>query len=85
MEALPPDRLPGVAIPSGLPLGTPTTVGVPLVGTHLPSGRTIPLTPFLSGRGNKKKGGLWRDTLQTACQRGCPPLDSRFPTCHCEE
>ena len=31
--------------------GTPSTVGVPLVGTHRPSVRTIPLAPFLKGRG----------------------------------
>ena len=39
-------------------------------------GRTIPLAPFLEGRGEVKKGRLWRHILHTACQRGYTPLDS---------
>ena len=39
---------------------------------------TIPLAPFLTGRGNnKKRRKLWRHILHSSCQRGCTPLD--FP------
>ena len=38
--------------------------------------RTIPLAPFLEGRGEEKKCSLWRHILHTACQWGCTPLDS---------
>ncbi len=64
--------------PLGSPFGargTPTTVGVPLVGTHRPSVRTIPLAPFLRGRGNNKEDGLWRYILHTSCHWGSAPLD----------
>ena len=27
----------------------------------------------------KKEVCLWRHILQTSCQRGCAPLDTRFP------
>ena len=37
---------------------------------------TIPLAPFLPGRGKRKEGGLWRHILQASCQRGGAPLDS---------
>ena len=37
---------------------------------------TMPLAPFLEGRGKVKMMSLWRHILHTSCQRGCPPLDS---------
>ena len=37
---------------------------------------TIPLAPFLEGRGNNKEDGLWRHILHASCQRGCTPLDA---------
>ena len=84
MEGHPPDLLPEGAIPSGLPLPTSSLRGVRR-RSNLGWGvnarrfvsneaRTIPLAPFLKGRGNKKK--CWRDTLQTSCQRGRSPLDA---------
>ena len=39
------------------------------------SARTIPLTPFLEGRGHNNE--LW-GTPPDPCQRGCAPLDSRL-------
>ena len=68
------------AAPLWTPPGTPTTVGVPLVGTPRPSGRTIPLAPFL-GRGNNKKRRKWH-ILHSSCQWGCTPLDSPFGAWH---
>ncbi len=38
--------------------------------------RTIPLAPFLKGRGEVKMISLWRHILHSSCQRGCAPLDS---------
>ncbi len=38
--------------------------------------RTIPLAPFLLGRGRLLE--VWRDTLQTSWQWDCVPLHSRF-------
>ena len=38
--------------------------------------RTIPLAPFLKGRGEVQKCRLWRHILHTTCQWGCTPLDS---------
>ena len=31
---------------------------------------------FPRRKGESKGVSLWRDILQTSCQRGCPPLDS---------
>ena len=53
------------------PLWTPRLGGCASI-----MGRTIPLTPFLPGRGEVQKCRLWRHILHAACQWGCTPLDS---------
>ncbi len=64
MEAHPPYRLPEGLYPSGRPAcGSCASI----------MGRTIPLAPFLEGRGNSKKS--W-GTPPDPCQRGYTPLDS---------
>ena len=40
--------------------------------------RTIPLAPFLRGRGKEKRRGLWRHILHTSCQRAAPSGLSRL-------
>ena len=89
MEAHPPYLLPEGCTPSGLPrlhmLGGQSLEPLPkggalwspaIRGFAALMARTIPLAPFLRGRGKEKRSGLWRHILHTSCQRGAPPLDS---------
>ena len=81
MEAHPPYRLPEGLFPSGLPaFKCCTPLDSLLAGACLNSGVHHPPVPFLEGRGEVKKGRLWRHILHTACQWGCTPLDSLLAT-----
>ncbi len=78
MEAHPPCLLPVGLYPSGLPActrgGFRRTPAIPGFASMV--ARTIPLAPFLEGRGKIMRRWLWRHILHAACQWGYTPLDS---------